>query len=319
VSEGRARRAIGVGALLLVAALIVAIQFSRLGGPAPPTLPPDAPPGGVDLFYVRDPGNAHGLIAFDWNGQRRGSLKLPTWVEISRLRQAPDGSGFLLDPGTPGDYAAYFDRAGRVLFETDDQTFVSQVWADDSAHVCVVAQYGNRLLTRVPGQPDHEVQAGLGGELTLEACSLRTDTVIAGSQSELDVLRLSTGRLVRSVPTTGTAVASTDAAYVAVPADGAAPVSIYKVSDMSKPVAQVVGDLQPLAFSGDDSLLLTALGDNGVVRAIAWRTGKVAWTEASPRATLGFVLPRPSDAEFLLYLSTGAALVRADGTRETFG
>ncbi|HKW60048.1 MAG TPA: hypothetical protein VJR46_09890 [Candidatus Dormibacteraeota bacterium] len=312
----RPRRAVAVGVVLVVAAIVTVVQFGRLGQESETSLPPDTSPSGVDVFYTREPGNPHGLIAYDWSGARRGSVKLPTWVEIARLQPAPNGSGFFLDPSTPGDYAAYFDRAGRTLFETDDRDFISQAWADDSAHVCVLSYRG--LAIRLPGQPDRTAPAPVSTEYMVAACTLRTDTAILASSTDLEVVRLSTGKEQRGLSVGGPVLASTDATYVAVSSSGDRPVLVYKTSDFSKPVAQVDAGLQPLAFSGDDSLLL-ASQPGGEVKAIAWRSNKVAWTYDASAASIGLVVARPSAADFVLYLSTGPVLLRRDGKTGKFG
>lgn len=304
-----------MAALLAVAAVIVAVQYSRLGQGTPARLPPDAPPSGVPVFYAREPGNPHGLIAYDWSGTRRGRVTLPTWIEINRLRPAPDGSGFFINPATPGDYAAYFDRDGRTLFESNDPAFISQAWVDDSTHVCVLTDYG--LSTRLPGHPDRTVPTPVASGYAVAGCSLRGDTALLASPTDLEVVRLSTGKTLRSLSTNGTVVASTDASFVAVSSGGAAPVTVYKTSDLSRPVAQLDGSLQPLAFSGDGSLLLTAQ-PGGVVTAVALRSAKVAWTYNTSPANVGFVLARPSGGDFVLYLPTAVVLVRGNGKTASF-
>ena len=322
MTEGRSKRAIVVGALLVIAAVVIVVQFSRLGQGVQPGLPADAPPAGVSVFYVREPGNPHGLVAYDWSGARRGRVTLPTWVEISRLRPAPDGSAFLIDPSTPGDYAAYFDRGGRILFETDDPAFSSQAWADDSTHICVLADAtdGAVLLTRSPGRGDRKTQTRLSTGYSVAGCSLRTDIVVLASPNDIQILRLSTGRALRTFSTSLTAVASADAAYIAISSSGAEPGLVYKTTDLSEPVALPRADLQPLAFSGDDSLLLVGPASRaGAVQAIAWRTGKVAWSYDPRGASVDSVQARPSAGDFVVYLSSGPVLLRRDGKVGTIG
>jgi hypothetical protein len=311
----RGRRAVAVAVLLIAAGIISYVQLNRIGGEVPSGLPPDTPPAGVAVFYVRDPANPHALIAYDWSGTRRGSVRLPTWVEIARLQPAPDGSAFLVDPAMQGDYAAYFDRAGRTTFETDDPGFFSQAWADDSAHVCVLTDRG--LVTRVPGQPDRPAAPAGGGEYTVSACSVRSDTAVLASTDQLQVVRLSNGRTLRTLATGGPAVVSVDATYVALSQGEGASVVVYRTSDTSAPAATLDAGLQPLAFSGDDSLLLTTQ-PGGEVKGIVWRTGRVAWRYDASNGSVGLVWPRPSAADFVLYLSTGPVLVRRDGRTARF-
>ena len=320
--EGRTRRAILVGALLVIAAVVIAVQFSRLGQGVQPGLPADAPPAGVSVFYLREPGNPHGLVAYDWGGARRGRVTLPTWVEITRLRPAPDGSAFLIDPSTPGDYAAYFDRGGRVLFETDDPAFSAQSWADDSTHVCVLSENtnGEVLITRRPGQPDHTVPTRLTGDNNVAGCSLRTDTMIVSSDNRLEVLTLSNGNVLGTLPVSSAVLASPDAGYLALNPSGTEPALIFRATDLSKPIAQLGDGLTPLAFSGDGSLLLAGTaGGAGVIQALAWRTGKVAWSYDPLGAAVDGVQARPSSGDFVVYLSSGPVLLRRDGRTGTIG
>ena len=304
----RGRRAVAVAVILVVAGVITVIQLNRIGQETASPLPADEPPSGIDVFYVRDAGNPHGLVAYDWNGIRRGSVRLPTWVEMSRLRPAPDGSGFLIDPSSPGDYAAYFDRGGRTLFETDYAGFFAQTWADDSVHVCVLTDQG--VVTRLPGQSEHIATTSADGDYTVAACSIRTDTAVLISSRDVEVLRPSTGKLLARVTATS-AVASTDAAYVAQPG------AVYKTADLTRPAARLDSALQPLAFSGDDSLVLA--GDpNGGLQAVAWRTGKVAWSYDMSGTKIDSVFPQPSDGDFVVYLGTGPLLIHRNGKTATF-
>ena len=306
---------LAVAALLVVAAVVVASQASRLGGPAPSALPADAPPSGVALMYTRDPANPHALRAYDWSGAPRGVARFPTWVPISRLRPSPDGSAFLLDPSTPGDYAAYFDRVGRTLFETNDDRFLSQAWADGGTHVCV--QSGGALVTRVPGQADRAVPSQVGDGFNLAACSVRADVAIFASQDGIAIARLSTGAVLRStsVPQGGSFVASADAAFVAIGQPGDEPVEIYQTGDLSRPAATLGSAGVPLAFSGDGSLLLAGNpGGEAPLTALEWRTGKVVWRYGAATGDVELVVSHQAAAEFALYIGTNAVVVRRDGT-----
>lgn len=296
--------------MLAVAGVVIAVQYGRLGGPAPPVLPPDSPPVGVQLVYTRDPANAHGVIAYDWNGTRRGSAKFPTWVPIASLHPAPDGSKFFIDPASAGDYAAYFDRTGRILFETNEEGFMSQAWADDSAHVCVFEGNPNTaIITRTPGQGDHAAPAAADGQFTLAACSLRSDAAVFVSQDEVLVTRLSTGATLRRASLQGqSTVVSGDTAYIATAA------GVYKSSDLNRRVAQLEPSLVPLAFSGDDSLLLVGQADGGgPLEAINVKSGKVEWRYGGGTANVGLALARPSAPDFAIYLGGELVIVHRDG------
>ena len=310
----RLRRLITVAALLAVAAVIATLGYGRMPGAPPPALPPDAPPAGVSVFYARDHGNAHALDAYDWSGTRRGTVHFPTWVDIARLRPAPDGSGFMLDPTSEGDYAAYFDRGGRTIFETDDPSFVSQAWADDNSHVCVLAT--DLLVTRTPGQPDHAVVGRFpAGDYTVAGCSLRTETLLLGSADGVTMVDLRSGAAFGGAGPSPWAV-SLDCAYVAVGGSDPDPIGIWKVSDrrypqVGAPVRQLKMPVQPLAFSGDDSLLVAV--DAASLVAIEWRSGRIAWTAPLNGGGVDRVVPRPGGGDFAIYQPGLVSLIHRDG------
>lgn len=306
--------------LLAVAAIVVAVQYGRLGGPAPAALPPDAPPPGVDLVYALNPGHPHGLIAYDWSGKRQGAITFPTWVNIARLRPAPNGSGFMLDPASQDDYAAYFDRYAHTVFETNDPSFVSQAWADDSTHVCVYTSEGD-LLTRDPGQPDRVAHGRVADQFSVAACSMGADEAVLASSDRIEVVRLSTGASLREagLASSGSVVASLDGRFFV--ATGAAGQNdIFRTSDLSTPVAHLDPTLTPLAFSGDDSLLLAGQASgSGPLEALAWRSGAVVWRYGAGAANVELVLPRPSAADFAIYAGATLVIVHRDGRSVQIG
>ena len=295
--------------------MIATIGYGRLPGAPPAALPPDAPPEGVNVFYARDPSNPHALDAFDWNGTRRGVVRFPTWVDISRLRPSPDGSAFMLDPATEGDYAAYFDRGGRTIFETDDPSFISQAWADDSSHVCALA--AGLLVTRTPGLPDHVVPGRFpAGDYTVAGCSLRTETFLLASADGVTMVDLSSGAAFAVAGPAPWAV-SLDAAYVAAGGNGSDPVGIWKVSEWRSAevpgghVTQLNMTVQPLAFSGDDSLLVAI--DASTLVGIEWRSGRTAWTVQLNGVGVDRIVPRPGGAIFAIYQSGVISIIHRDG------
>lgn len=270
----------------------------------------------MQLVYARDPANAHGLIAYDWTGARRGSTKFPTWVPIASLRPTPDGSAFFIDPASPGDYAAYFDRTGRILFETNEEGFMSQVWADDSAHVCVFeSNPGAVIITRIPGQAVRAAPTLVDGSFSLEACSVRSDTAAFVSSDEIVVTKLSTGaELWRASLQGQLAVVSGDTAYVATA------VGVFKRGDLGRTVAQLGPNLTPLAFSGDDSLLLVGQADGGgPLEAINVKSGRVAWRYGAGTANVELVLTHPSAPDFAIYVGAELVIVHADGRSVQIG
>ncbi len=311
---------LAVGVLLAVAAIVVAVQYGRLGGPTPPALPPDAPPQGVDLVYALNPGHPHGLVAYDWSGKRQGAITFPTWVNIARLRPAPNGSGFMLDPPSQDDYAAYFDRYAHTVFETNDPNFVSQAWADDSTHVCVYTYEGD-LLTRVPGRPDRVAHSRVAGQFSVAACSVVADEAVLASADRIDVVRLSTGATVReaAIASSGSLVASVDGNFFLAAGPGGAS-EIFNTEDLSTPVGRLGPSLNPLAFSGDDSLVLVTDPLDGALEAIVWRTGRLAWRYGDTNGDVGFALARPSGRDFVAYFTTAPPVViHADGQVAALG
>lgn len=309
-----------MGALLAFAAIVIAVQYGRLGGPAPPIVPPGAPPEGVQLVYARNPANAHGLVAYDWSGNRRGVITFPTWVDIGRLRPAPNGSGFMLDPASQDDYAAYFDRYAHTVFETNEQSFVSQAWADDSTHVCVYTSEGD-LLTRDPGRPDRVAHARLVDQFSVVACSLRSDLAVLASSDRIEVVRLSTGESLRGagIAFSGPVVASTDGRFFVVTGGGGAK-DIFATSNLSTPVGHLDAAVNPLAFSSDDALLLAGQeSGSGPLEAVAWRSGSVAWRYGAGTAGVELVVARPSAPDFAIYVGAELVIVHRDGKSVQIG
>ena len=313
-----------VAALLLVAAGVTFVQYQRQGDAGPPA-GPDDPPSGVQLIYLRDASRSHWVVAYDWSGARRGSIQLPSWFDVTQLRASPDGSGFMLDPQSVGDYAAYFDRLGRTRVETDDSAFASQVWAADARNVCVLdlTETGMAVITRSAGSPDriaHVVPAPRfpgSGPLTILACSLRNDVAIVQLATRVLRLKLSSGAVQADVDLgADTVVASSDGAYIAAGSTSSDSAPIYRTSDLTSPVAVLAASVAPLAFSGDDSSLLTSapLAGGSTLRVIDWRTGKATWSRGLT-TPFGPWMARPSSQEFVIAVGGGAALIaRRDGT-----
>ena len=324
-----------MAALLIVAAIVTDVQYQRQNQPTVSGVGPDDPPAGVQLLYARDLSRPHSLIAYDWTGSRRGSISVPTWVNLSQLRMAPDGSRFMIDPQSAGDYAGYFDRLGRVLMESDEPAFTSQIWAADNAHVCVLmtTDTGIVLVTRWPGSPDRVARISTpidqsNGPPKLDACSLGSDTAIlqiqtrtSSGDAETQVLRLglSTGKLlVATTLQNGYAVASHDGAYVATgPASGTQPARILRAGDLATPVADLGADMVPLGFSGDGSLLLASprSSDRVTLEAVDWRHAKVVWRRDLGTTYVAW-LARAAGKDFAIAL-TGGDVVVAHGDGKT--
>lgn len=323
MARTRWRRSLIVGALLLAAAVITAVQYERLATQS--YVPgPDDPPAGVQLLYFVDPSHPHTLVAYDWAGHRRGTIKVPSWVVRSQLRMAPDGSGFALDPGFSGDYAAYFDRLGRTLFETDSESFEAQIWAADGRHVCLLAltASGAALVTRLPGFGDHAAtispRANVSdAPLALQACSTTSDSAIVVAAietgpgepyvSRVARLRLSTGAVLGARDFTANVLSSPDGAYLAtVSADGES-VKILRAGDLGTPIGTLDPSLVPLAFSGDDQLLLATDQDQRSLEVVNWKTGRTSWRLDVPSNGFGAALARPAGRDFAIVLNGGDA------------
>ena len=309
----RAPRLVAVAALLIVAALIVWVQYSRLGqSPAVRPVRADDPPSGVPVFYVRDGARPHTIVAYDWSGARRGSLDFPVWVDTSKLRPAPDGYGFVLDPAFPGDYAAYFDRLGYTRSETDDQSLNAQTWAADDTNVCVLSTNGAEatIATRSPNGLDRAVRIS-GVDLTLgafafDACNLATGVAVLQVPVDANLWRLTTVNLASGAatgftPPGGRAVVSHDAGYIAIGQE------IYRASDLGTPIGRIGEPMVPLAFSGDDALMLTIAGTHLVV--VDWTTGRQVWTYEAGSTEIGPWVAQPRGGDFAVAVGQG------DGSR----
>lgn len=314
-----------MAAILLAAAVVAATQFLH------PTFPtasvsPDAPPNGVPLFYFVVPEHHHTLDAYDWSGRRRGSITLPSWVDLSRVRMAPDGSSFVIDPAFDGDWLGYFDRLGNTVVETQTDVSVSQVWADDDRHLCLVADPD--VVIRLPGSPDRIVNVQhvyeQPGSVTVDACGMRANVAIfaavGGPGIAVSRVTLSNGKTLNagSFPPDLGVVVSVDGSLVAVGGSSAGPAMVYRAADLTQPVAQLPPSATPVAFSGDDASLLVQAGLGLAV--VKWSTGEVSWRLDQAPNSAGQPLARPEGADFAFVLAgangdpNGVLVVRPDGT-----
>ena len=302
-----------MGVLLVVAAAVISIEYSRLG-PSAPAPRPDDPPQDTELFYVRDAQHSHVLVAYDWTGRRRGSITLPSWVDASRVREASDGGAFMLDPTSSDYYAAYFDRLGHTVQEVEEPNFASQVWASDNRYACVIAaSAGPVLITRLPGQPDRTVPIQESNQVTIAACNPDRDVAILVAGSRVTVVKLSRGAVLaeRDLGFNVSPVASRDAAFVA------AGSGIYRATDLGTPVAEIDSSGTAFAFSGDGSLLLAGTG--AWLELIDWRKAASVWRQDLLGANITAWIARPSGREFAIGLeSRSVMVVHRDGKTTTF-
>jgi len=333
---------VGVAAAILITVAIVAGLMSvRLAQRQLPARPSPAastpaplvdygpPPAGVQLIYVVDPRNYSWLQGYDWQGHPRGTVKLAQPIDPATvvMRQQADGSGFVLGYTGKGRTASYLDRLGQPIAENpqaecnlavDQQTFT---WT---------------LNIKLPGHAEQQVAViardeGIGQTgISLAACSFSNDVAILvrttiSYPSELWVIKLSDGTLLAhhtyAANMLGSVVASPDGAYVAENSMaftsspnpmGAVVNQIRRVSDWS--VVAILGATGPevLAFSGDDSLVLTANlpiteGKPSHVGLMDWRSGRMLWHYDSPEQ-LGGLLAQPNGRDFAIALMTPTRL-----------
>lgn len=324
--ERRWQRAMIVAAILLAAAIIAATQYLQ---PAIPTaaVGPDAPPQGVDLLYFVNPGRHHSLVAYDWAGNRRGSITFPSWVDLTRLKMAPDGSSFLIEPAFDGDWLGYFDRLGNTTMETNTGLPDSALWADDNRHLCLLA--GQDIVIKLTGFPDRVTTISpqvyeTPGQLGLAACSMRSDTALLVSVGDSAItgarIRLSSGKSLNeaSFGTDANVVVSADAALVAVGHTDGAPTMIYRAGDLIRPVEEVKSPAIPVAFSGDGRSVLIL--DGAGMELVDWTSGRQRWRLDQPPGYAGSVLTHPSSSDLAFAISngngspTGIFIVHRDGT-----
>ena len=316
--------ALGVNALGLLAAgkhhVPVFTNPVTHGSPIPMPSPtvagePDYGPApvGTPLFYYVDPRERTWMVAMDWTGQPRGTLKLPERIEETGgygggvLLVAPDGSRLFLG-------SQVVDAQGHATsgaLSTDKQSFS---WADDSRHLCQMSpqqppESGGlplTLMTFLPGGPPRG--SGRVGTLYNQAgaqpyaCSFLADhalVVQAYNQAASDswLVRLSNGAVLhhQTYPGDGASsvglVATHDGAYVAAnttvyPTTTGSPAtagpSVIRSGVSGARLATMPAGLRVTGFSWDGSLAVLQgvtldTGPVAEVRVVDWRTGRVVW------------------------------------------
>ena len=309
------------------------------------------PPTGVNLLYVHDPDHASWLIAYDWSGQPRGTVKLSQ--PMPGMQMAPDGQAFLSAPPAKGGTVQFFDRLGQSISTPGTVRYTGGIWADDNRHLCSVVQDPNTLVytlvTQQAGEAARPVadvaqDSNLGQTgVSIAACSFVHDQAIlvrttVASPSELWVISLSTGKVLSHHTYLAgqlvSVVASSDGQYVAESSSrnsgslamNSADSTVYRrVSDWTvvwtRPATEAV-----LAFSGDDSLALVSTaplvsGQASSLATIDLRTGNLIWHDQGT-ATFGWFLARSGGTDFALWYRTGGGqnltgdilIVHADGS-----
>ena len=308
------------------------------------------PPAGVPLMYLIDPRNDTWLQAYDWQGQPRGTIKFgkPVNVGYMNVFPAPDGSRFRYQPEYGGG-VEYLDRLGRPIapgllpYAPLDY---AGLWADDNRHLCVMrfatpsGEWG--LYTTLPGESDHLVgvippPASIGDPAPfLGSCSFRNDRAIVirttfrteqlapDPPSELWVFRISDGKLLSDykysnpsqveeviASSDGLLIAEVSSRSTASPKAGAPSTIIRRVSDRSV-VATLDPSVKVLAFSGDDSRVLVAIGmgyrtaqahEQPVsLSVINLRSGRVTWHEQDSMMTVSV---QPDGPDFAISSPVG--------------
>ncbi|HXC77222.1 MAG TPA: hypothetical protein VNU19_09230 [Candidatus Acidoferrum sp.] len=268
--------------------------------PSPKPSPPKLAvlPVGRDVFFYSTDVYAP-LNPVGWDGTRYAQLQLGT-LTGSQAIQSPDGSKLIVDN-------VVYDRATgsttQLPFVANKGTQV--MWADDSAHICVLYPLGD---SQQPGGTASELDLLQPGGATrvvahvghdeaqafalLRSCSVANDVAIVAQRavlpiSDVWVVRISTGGIIRHLSyqqgaEPSTVVAAPDGSWIA--AVGTATTEIVDTGTGST-VAHLYG--QAVAFSGDGKVLV--LGD----RVIDWRTDQTLWLAPHGFEAI-FVLAEPS-------------------------
>ena len=341
-------------ASIVVAAGFMAIQFAPpavVVSPSPVAVDYGPPPIGVPLIWVQDPNHTGWLIGFDWTGNPRGTVKIAQPVgQYDKLSQAPDGSAFAYEPNAKGGFQVFFDAMGNPIASSGPSVrYQSEMWADDSRHVCTLdAQTGN-LGLMVPGNAPNPVNAvALDPALarsgiiafSFAACSARNDRAVieynySGRPTEYWVVRISDGAILQqrtyAAGQVANVTASLDANLIAEnsaessgqSANAATQTVIRRASDLS-----VITTLDPtvgiLAFSGDNSseLVSTApliAGQPAMLEVVDLQAGRLKWRGKAISPMSAFAV-QPAAAAFAVALSDGSQpatifIIYGDGSK----
>lgn len=234
-------------------------------------------------------------IARNYAGKTVGTISIDQAAQAAGVLVSPDGSKLLI-----GDLV--FDIHGHELANLYSTTYadalVQPVWADDSDHLCGVAS-GNStgelrgVLLEFSASGGVRTVAQLGpssatsGGWSVLACSPASDRVVIaqeeGAQSEVLVLRLSTGQVLASYPGPAPGfgvVANHDGSLLAI--DGAQGITIRNTNTGRRMAtlvrrADVNGSsviAESLLFSWDGSRLLieSDIAQGGPRWIVAWST-----------------------------------------------
>ena len=299
-------------------------------------------------IWFRDRTDDHLLVAYDWNGDRVGSIQLSDSQPFD-AGQSPDGTA-LVTSVQPTSGASVVGRAdGPMLAGATGQV----TWARDSSHLCSFRQPSGADLVEqsstseagalflddpATGASRRVVRFGtedpLGGPTVL-SCSVPDDRAVVGqsfveSVSSLHVVTLGTGASAAFSPQTSPSagpplgvVASADGTLIAegFPAGTGASTDQSTVYDSSTGTALATLPNEIVTFSDDDSRVLTVQAFNsstqgGIYRLVDWRTGAVLWSD---HLALGSFLTRPDSGDVVVEPTTyGGSVPGSPGTLQPY-
>ena len=299
-------------------------------------------------IWFRDRTDDHLLVAYDWEGDRVGSIQLSDSQPIY-AGQSPDGTA-LVTSAQPTSGASVVGRAdGPMLAGATGKV----TWARDSSHLCSFRQpngadFVDQGTTFEPGAlfvddpatgaSRRVVRFGSNGPMsspTVLSCSVPDDRAVVGesfveSVSSLHVVTLGTGASAAFSPQTSPSggpplgvVASADGTLIAegFPAGTGASTDQSTVYDSSTGTALATLPNEIVTFSDDDSRVLTVQAFNsstqgGIYRLVDWRTGAVLWSD---HLALGSFLTRPDSGDVVVEPTTyGGSVPGSPGTLQPY-
>jgi hypothetical protein len=299
-------------------------------------------------IWFRDRTDDHLLVAYDWEGDRVGSIQLSDSQPID-AGQSPDGTA-LVTSAQPTSGASVVGRAdGPMLAGATGKV----TWARDSSHLCSFRQpngadFVDQGTTFEPGAlfvddpatgaSRRVVRFGSNGPMsspTVLSCSVPDDRAVVGesfveSVSSLHVVTLGTGASAAFSPQTSPSggpplgvVASADGTLIAegFPAGTGASTDQSTVYDSSTGTALATLPNEIVTFSDDDSRVLTVQAFNsstqgGIYRLVDWRTGAVLWSD---HLALGSFLTRPDSGDVVVEPTTyGGSVPGSPGTLQPY-
>jgi len=272
---------VSLGVVIVVTAAVAALllsppiahpQATAAKASSPPTAPElhdyGPPPQGVPLFYGAEAANQLWLTAFDWQGHKRGTIKLSAPL-VHEL--VPEPHCFVLEDPQTYDEVLYILLPGQARKQ-----------------VAVITREANL------------------GQVGVEAveCNFQADRAIAvrtAISAPIDAwaLRLSDGAKLGHWSYSGaveSVVPSSDGTLVA---ENGSPTRIRSIPD-----GAILATLPPedtiLGFSDDDRFALAGpMVRDAPVRLIDWRTGREVWRYQSD-LWVGPILVEPGRGDLVL-------------------